>query len=305
MRSPWVRAGFLVLCAAIAAITLYRDRHQAAHAISELGPWALLLALGFSVADVLLTGLAWRAALADLGSRLPLRVAARVFCVGALGKYVPGSVWQLLAQTELGRDHGVPRRRTATALVLQMLVAVATALLVCVIALPISPPEVADRFGWAVALTPVLLALMAPPVLNRLLGWALRRLRRPALEHDVSTRGVLANSGWSVLSWLMAGLQVYVLVVGFGGHGGFRTGALAIGGYGLAWSVGFLVVFAPAGAGAREAALGVVLAPVVDHGTIIVLVLASRVLFTIADFGLAGVAIVLTRRQVGTLVRCR
>ena len=59
--------------------------------------------------------LAWRALLADLGSRLPLPVAIRVMFVGQLAKYVPGAVWAVAAQVELARDYAVPRRRSGTA----------------------------------------------------------------------------------------------------------------------------------------------------------------------------------------------
>ncbi len=42
----------------------------------------------------------------DLGSPLPPAGSLRVFFLGQLGKYVPGSVWPAVAQMELGRDYG-------------------------------------------------------------------------------------------------------------------------------------------------------------------------------------------------------
>ena len=74
--------------------------------------------------------LTWRALLADLGSPLPLRPAAKVFFVGQLGKYIPGSVWPVLAQMEMGRDLGVPRPRSAAAFFLMMPIQLASGLLV-------------------------------------------------------------------------------------------------------------------------------------------------------------------------------
>ena len=67
---------------------------------------------------------------------------------------------------------------------------------------------------------------------------------------------------------------------------------LLIGGYGLAWAVGFIVIIAPAGAGAREVALAAVLAAVLDvSGAVVVVVLLSRVLFTLVDLGAAGLGL--------------
>jgi uncharacterized membrane protein YbhN (UPF0104 family) len=92
------------------------------------------------------------------------------------------------------------------------------------------------------------------------------------------------------------------LAVALGAPLNVRTVALSIGGYCLAWAVGFLVVVAPAGAGAREAALAAALSPVLDGAELVVLVLASRVLLTVADLALAGVGAALgTRRPPGAV----
>jgi hypothetical protein len=36
---------------------------------------------------------------------------ARILFLGQLGKYLPGSVWPVLAQMELGKTYRVPRHR--------------------------------------------------------------------------------------------------------------------------------------------------------------------------------------------------
>jgi len=46
------------------------------------------------------------------------------------------------------------------------------------------------------------------------------------------------------------------------GHADGRVMLLAAGGFAFAWSVGFIVVFAPAGAGVRDVLLVAVLGPV-------------------------------------------
>ena len=89
-------------------------------------------------------------------------------------------------------------------------------------------------------------------------------------------------------SWVAVGLQVFVLSRAVGVD--WPTGsalALAVGGYALAWLVGFLVVLAPAGAGARELVLGAVVALATGSGAAAVVVLGSRVLLTVADLVLA------------------
>jgi hypothetical protein len=61
----------------------------------------------------LLTLFAWRRLLAELGSPIHMAPAGGIFFVGQLGKYVPGSVWAIVAQAEMAARLHVPRRRTA------------------------------------------------------------------------------------------------------------------------------------------------------------------------------------------------
>lgn len=77
--------------------------------------------------------------------------------------------------------------------------------------------------------------------------------------------------------------------------------ALAVGGYALAWIVGFLVVLAPAGAGARELVLAAVVALAVGGGGAAVVVLGSRVLLTLADLLLALAALAGSRSLVARI----
>lgn len=106
----------VVLGCAVLALRARWD--EAGAALVALSPWTVAGALAAALAGLGTQMLAWRALLADLGSPLPVPVAARVMFVGQLGKYVPGSVWAFLAQVELARDRAVPRYRAAAATVL-------------------------------------------------------------------------------------------------------------------------------------------------------------------------------------------
>lgn len=306
LRSRLVRVGFLLVALGLAVTYVVRDREAIAAAWSRVDAASVALALVLSLANVALSGASWRAVLADLGSPLPWRAAARVFFVGQLGRYVPGTVFQFVAQAELARDHGVPRRRTGSALAVALLVSMTTASLLVTGVLPLALAGGAssvggpglDRIGLLRWLTPLLLVLLVPAVLNPLLGLLLRLARQPPLEHPVTWRGLLTAAGWALASWAAVGGQVFVLlhaiVAGGASAGGFDVPhllALAVGGYALAWIVGFLVVLAPAGAGARELVLAAVVALAVGGGGAAVVVLGSRVLLTLADLLLALTAL--------------
>src|SRR3954471_3578449 len=125
--------------------------------------------------------LCWRELLADLGNRLALVPAGRVFCLGQLGKYLPGSVWPVVAQMELAHDLRVPRTRTATTVLLFMLMNVVTAAAVAGLTLPftLDPDTSVGSWRWAFLLLVLPLVVLSPAVLNRLTALGLRLLRRP------------------------------------------------------------------------------------------------------------------------------
>ncbi len=282
------QVGFVLTAVAGAAVAIVLDRESFVAAARELGAAPLLAALGFTVVNVLAAAQAWRTVLADLGSALDVRTAFRVFLVGSLGKYLPGSVWFLIAQMELAARYGVPRPRAASASVVTLVLTVATALMASLAIIPFAPGALPPYLGWVQLLLPLLVVALYPPLLNGTLNRALGRLGRPALEHEVSGLGTLRAVLWSLTSWLAIGAQVAVLAITVGAPFEGRTVALCLGGYALAWALGFATVIAPAGAGAREAVLLLVLAAVLSPGSALVVVLVSRLLLTLSDLALAG-----------------
>jgi glycosyltransferase 2 family protein len=306
LRSPFVRVGFLVVVVALAVVYVVRDREAIADAWSRVDLASVLLALLLSLVNVATSGASWRAVLADLGSPLSVRAAAKVFFVGQLGRYIPGTVFQFVAQAELARDHGVPRRRTGSALAVALLVSMTTASLIVTGVLPIAlhGRELPgwEWTGWLRWLTPLLLVLLVPRVINPLLRFLLRLARQEPLEHRITVKGLLLSAFWALLSWVSVGFQVFVLAQAVGADwSATQTLALGIGGYALAWMAGFLVVLAPAGAGARELVLGAVIALSTGSGGAAVVVLGSRVLLTLSDLLLAGLALIGARSTLAQL----
>jgi uncharacterized membrane protein YbhN (UPF0104 family) len=297
VRSRSVRWGFGLVAAALAVWAVLARRSEVADAIGRLSVGWLLLGLLATVANAACAGLLWNTVLRDLGARLPVPVAARVFFVGQLGKYVPGSVWPMVMQAEMASDHGIARRKTAAATMASLLIAIASALLVVVVTLPVVPDVLPRQFGWTPLLVVPLVVLLHPRVLVPVIDRALRLVGRDPLDRRTTLRGTLRATGWAVLSWLFAGVQVAALMVPLGAPATAHSFALAAGGYALAWAVGFVVVIAPAGAGAREVALAAVVTTVLGAGAVVVVVLVSRALFTLTDLALAGIGVTVARRR--------
>lgn len=237
--------------------------------------------------------LAWRRLLAGLGSPLPPRAAVRIYFVSQLGKYIPGSVWALVAQMEMAKEHRVPRERGASAALLSMATTIAGGCAVAAVTLPLTSPAATRHYWWLLILAPVFVALLHPRIVTFTLNRALRLARRPPLARTAGPGTMAAALAWTVLGWFLFGTHAWLLVRAAGGHGFF----LATGAYALAFTAGFLVVIAPGGVGVREAALTAALAPVLPAGAALVVALVSRVVLTAADLAWAGAAVLLGGRH--------
>ncbi|MFE9104669.1 lysylphosphatidylglycerol synthase domain-containing protein [Actinomadura geliboluensis] len=257
--------------------------------------WATLAAaLAAGLAGLFVWMLGWREFLAGLGSPLPVRAIFRISGISQLGKYVPGKVWALVTQIEMTREHKVPPERSFGSTLLAVATSTACGLAVAAVTLPLTSAAARDEYWWLFLLAPVLLVLLHPKIVTWALGTMLKLIRRPPLEHPVSLAATLKAIGWTVLGWALFGVHTWLLCMAVGGDGAGLP-FVATGAYALAFVAGFLVFIAPGGIGAREAALTVVLTPVLPAGAPVVVAIASRVLLTAADLINAGVAFLLGR----------
>jgi glycosyltransferase 2 family protein len=282
-----VRWGFVAATVGLGGYAVARDWAHVRAALDSLGFLTAAAAMVSVLIALFTTMQMWRLLLAALGSPLPTRIAARIMFVGQLGKYLPGSIWPVLAQMEMGNAHQVPRPRSASASVLTMMLSLLTGLLTALVALPFVAGS--TPYLWAFLAAPVLLVFLHPAVLNSALNRVLRLARRPALEVPLTGRAIAGASAWAFASWVCYGLQIWLLATRLGAPAG-KTALLAVGGFAFAWSVGFLVVFAPAGAGVRDVLLVATLGPVLGVGAATAVALVSRVLMTLGDLITAAAA---------------
>jgi len=256
---------------------------------------ALLLSFVPAALGTWLTMVGWRVILADLGSPLHLAPAGGVFFVGQLGKYLPGSVWTVLVQADMASHLHVPRRRTGVTGLVTIGLSVLTGLLVGLPALPLLLQRSAGSSGWLLLAVPLFVVLVWPALLNRLIAWGLRVLRREPLEETLSTRAILTTVGLYALAWVLFGVHILVLALAVGGGTGVTLASLT--GYALAGSLGMLTVILPAGLGARDGILAIVLASAMPLSAGTAVALVSRFVVTLVDVLAAAAGWAYARRH--------
>jgi hypothetical protein len=285
--SRWLKIAVVVIAVGIGAYAIVKEWAQVHTALGEIGFLASFEALLALLVMQFATLKQWQSLLAGLGSPLPVTTAGRILFIGQLGKYIPGSVWPILTQMELGARAKVPRARSASAAVLTMVLSLASGLMVAGATLPFA--HYSAGYDWVFIFVPVILVCLYPPVLNRLLNKLFALTKRAPLDQPVTLPMLLRALGWSLLAWLANGVQIWILADRLGAPPG-RTFLIALGGYAFAWCVGFVIIFAPAGAGARDALLILALTPVIGSHAALAVALVSRAVNTISDLLVAGAA---------------
>lgn len=294
------RITFCILAVALLIATVARERIALAEALQQLSIVPLVASTLLVLAGLLAQMLSWRALFAGEGSDVPsLRASAQIYYIGQLGKYVPGSVWAVVAQSELGVEHRISRSRSAVVALGALAVLVVTGTGVAAVVLSVTSPGSLWSYWWALPALPVGVFLLMPPVFNRLIRVALRVARREGMADGIGGRALVVSSAWALAMWGLFGAHAWVLADALGGRSS-QIALVCVGAFALAWVVGLLVVIAPAGAGAREAALVLALGSVLARPEALVLALVSRIIMVLADAVVAGAVApdLLLRRRV-------
>lgn len=271
-----LRWAFL-LAVVVGAWWSWRDSgDDLARALGQVGPAQVAVSAGLVLVGLVLTGAVWRVALGAFGIAGPVREDVPPFFVAQLGKYIPGSVWSFAAQGALGARRGLPPRVPAAAAVLFLGAHVASGLLLAGVLGWWTPLP-----AWVVAASLIVGAVGLLPAVHRQVG------RR------VAGTGCDWGPGHSLRSLLVmvAVWSSYALALGVIAPGVDASLVLVLGcAFAVAHAVGVAVPIAPAGLGARDGALVVLLAPVLGPGATGMVVLVARLLHAVADFAVAGAA---------------
>jgi uncharacterized membrane protein YbhN (UPF0104 family) len=258
-------------------------------------PLAMLLALVFTFIGLIAFGLMWLRVVRGYGYTIGWRRGLGIFFIGQLGRYILGSVWSFGAQATMARDVGIPFRTTLTAGLVGLGISLASSGFVggLVVAFGLLPIPVPGFVGIIVAV--VALAAMSPWVIN---FFGTRFAGKTAILR-FGIRDIAVILLLMIVTWVAYGLSLIFVSTGVGTPttGWFDSVGTATGAYALAYIVGVVIVFAPAGLGAREAALTVLLVPLFSLESAAAVAVLARIPTTIADFTLALVAWLLARRD--------
>jgi len=160
------------------------------------------------------------------------------------------------------------------------------------------PPGGAIGVSWWMLLVVVVgLVLTHPRLLEYGANWILARMRREPVQLDVGWSDTLAFVGLYAVNWIMYGGAFFLLVWAIVQGPGFSVSyvswaAQVLGANAVAYVLGFVAVFAPAGIGVREVTLSGLLARVMPLEIAAVIAVIARLWFVSGQLASAVLALV-------------
>jgi hypothetical protein len=281
----------------------YRDRDASVDLDVHWGP---LLASGlivFAAYGVLIQ--TWRLMLGSWAgdNRLSFLAAARIWFVSNLGRYVPGKLWQIAAMGLMAEKAGVSPIAAAGSAILNTIVNIGCGIAISIV-LGWSELETLSEghgtVGIVLLMGTVAVIVALPWLIPRAISVAERISRRRFASTSFPRSAIAYAVVGNLIAWALYGLAFRAFVVGLLGSAPGGLGAyIAV--WATSYVVGYLVLFAPAGIGAREGTLAVALHAfkLANPGEALVITVMSRVWITLLEI-FPGVAFYAVRSRPGS-----
>ncbi len=271
----------------------------------QLSPgWAVLAVISLEL-TWLFESATWWAILGSLGGRLPYLRIVPIWFLSNIVRYIPGNVWQFVSMAELVAEHGVSRLVTLTSIVLHQVISIVVGVVLAAAYFAATGQgEWFDRLRLALWLAPLSLLLLQPRPLERVLNWALARLRRPPIRVTLTWGQIALLCLRYVVVWLAMGLSYAALVraltpvpVAIVPH--------LVASWTGAYVVGFLSLLTPSGLGVREGVMILLLNPVLPPPLPALVAVVARLWMVLGELLGAGAALLARPANLKLLSRQR
>ncbi len=234
--------------------------------------------------------LIWHRLTITLGLHVPMIKAARGWFLSYLGKYVPGKITLLLVRMDAYR--GFSKSKVAVATIIEYIVAITASCLVLLISLSFSPASIPEYVRWiaGVGATLMLFALY-PPFLRKLINRGFKLLKKTPLIEVPTFRNILLFIGAYIIAFLLSGFALFLIFNSLSPVS-FKYYLSITGIYSIAGLIGLAAFFAPSGIGIREGVLFLILPAFIPMPTVIVGVIAIRLITTAVELFLVAVFVI-------------
>jgi len=280
----------------------------------HLQPLPIAAGFGLMLLTAGLTAPLWWVIYRGLGGNVDFVNGVRIFLVTNIGKYLPGKVMHAAGRVALLQERGQPVTIGVTSVLVELALSLLGAALVSVISIPLLIPQLAtvlppDQSSWIIdhlawiswasyLALPLGLVGLHPRVMGPVLRFASKRL--PGRSAELSTelppyRTILLLLVAYVALWVTMSIALFatshtVVDALDWSHLPAISGIAA-----LSYLFGLAVPIAPAGIGAREGLMSLLLSTMMPAPAAIVTSILYRIVSISAEMLAAGLSILLAR----------
>ncbi|NQT21688.1 MAG: flippase-like domain-containing protein [Planctomycetes bacterium] len=302
-ESGWIRPvynalKYVLFCVVIVCVGRILFRRLADVPWQENRPSFLFLSLGL-ICAVVSRGLsiaAYRNMLQLFRCSLSWKKLAPAAWIAPLGKYVPGKVASALGAVWMLRRNSVRMTVATSVVTMNQILTLAVGVIAAVpLAILNSPPESMAGRGFIWLLLPLLAIIgLHPSVLVPILNLGLKQIGPSRIEAGAGGRSYWAAVGIHACQHALAGVALWAVWRSVESIP-FSTALLCVSASALAGVIGYMAFFAPGGLGVREGLLLFLLGPESRSGAIVIVVVAVRIVWTVAELLLAFAAAMMRR----------
>lgn len=260
--------------------------------IQELGQEANYLYLSASLLISMvvfwLFSFSWKKLVDLLGEELSSTNAFKIKAVSNMAHYVPGGIWNHAGKLVLAKKQGLRGKPVFLSIILNIVFTLISACVIFLFSLIFFNGYTA--LNGYLQFIPVILVILlivcycltSPSILESLINYLLPKIGKRRIELKFSREAIIKCFLWYFLYWLVQGIAFFFVIQAFLPVEISKLFSV-IGIYAISWSVGFLMILAPSGAGVREASLIILLSAIVPKPVAIGSALIFRFIIVLRD----------------------
>tara|TARA_Y100000310_G_scaffold305302_1_gene345310 strand:- start:151 stop:1044 length:894 start_codon:yes stop_codon:yes gene_type:complete len=236
-----------------------------------------LLSYIFVFLHFIFVALAWALLLRALRKPgLPMMEAVKIRTVSDFGRFVPGKVWLVLGRVEMSKKFGMPSDVITFSTLMEIFMNIlSTVILFVIIFLVIVQHSLSEYALYVLLLLPIPLFLLHPRFSAPFMKLAAKFLKKDYVKSQMKFYYILSLLSVFIVAWIILGIGFYLMVYAI------YPVSLSLllpftGIFALAWALGFVMIFLPAGLGFREAVLTYFLSMFLPTPIAIIVAIVSR-----------------------------
>ena len=279
---------FLKLAWVVAVIIFialfFKDKSiELIYAVKQIRTYYLFLAFFFILGAKALLPLFMQCVVFSINKSMNFWTCFRIYTITQLGKYIPGNIWHFVGKAAAYKHQGFSAGNIKDALIIENIWLVLSAFVYGLILVLIFEYDLIKSFFFSYIFFLIIFIILA--LLCFIVSQKLLKIDFGKIFSDYKLNSKIIIIQFFV--WTLLGFGFVVLITPFLPQE--ASIFMIVGLYAIAYSIGFITPFAPAGIGVREGVLAFGLMPYVSLEVVIIVSMANRLLYLLVEIILASV----------------